>query len=72
MVTGAHGTVRAMPKKAAETKDPKRERVVVQLEPDQVEQLLEEAERRRKASGARRLNLSELVREAVAAWLRRR
>jgi hypothetical protein len=57
-----------MPKKAAET-ETKRERVVVQLDADQVQQLVEEADRRRKASGARRLNLSELVREALAAWL---
>ena len=60
-----------MPKKAAET-DGKRERVVVQLEAGQVRQLLDEAERRRKASGARRLNLSELIREAVAVWLSKR
>jgi hypothetical protein len=52
--------------------DDTRERVVVQLERGQVQQLLDEAERRRKESGARRLNLSELVREAVSAWLAKR
>lgn len=63
-----------MPKKAAEKteKEPGRERVVVQLEPGQVQQLVEEAERRRKAAGARRLNLSEVVRDAVTAFFGKR
>jgi hypothetical protein len=58
--------------KAKET-EPKRERVVVQLEVKQARALLDEAERRWKSSGRKgRANVSEVVRELVDAWLARR
>ncbi len=46
--------------------------VVVRLEPAQVAALKAEALRRAKERGSMKPDASELVREALAAWLRKR
>lgn len=61
-----------MPKKKPEKESQPIERVVVQLWKDQADALFKEAVRRAEAEGTRRPNVSEIVREAVAAWLKGR
>ncbi len=48
------------------------QRLVVRLEPAQVQALKAEALKRAQAIGSMKPDASELVREAVAAWLKRR
>lgn len=47
-------------------------KVLVSIEPDQHEALKAEARRRSEARGTLRPDASELVREALGAWLKRR
>lgn len=46
--------------------------VVVRLEPSQIQALKAEALRRATARGSMKPDASELVREALTAWLKRR
>ncbi len=45
------------------------ERYVARLEPAQIAVLHKEAERRARERGLRQLDVSEIIREAVAAWI---
>ncbi len=69
--------MRAMARKTTEEK-PKNPRakglkpVVVRLEPTQIAALKAEALRRANERGSMKPDASELVREALAAWLKRR
>lgn len=70
--------MRAMARKATEQEKPKNPRakglkpVVVRLEPAQIAALKAEALRRANERGSMKPDASELVREALAAWLVRK